>query len=59
MPSVCPSSVYWILSYIRLTHAGEALQLHAVDKKPYFLIQVVQELVSVLQSHIHVRLNVQ
>ena len=28
---------------------GEALQLHAVYKKPYFLLQVMQESVSVLQ----------
>ena len=28
---------------------GEALQLHAVYKKPYFLLQVTQESVSVLQ----------
>ena len=28
---------------------GEALQLHAVYKKPYFLLQVTRESVSVLQ----------
>ena len=28
---------------------GEALQLHAVYKKPYYLLQVTQESVSVLQ----------
>ena len=28
---------------------GEALQLHAVCKKPYFLLQVTQESISVLQ----------
>ena len=28
---------------------GEALQLHAVYKKPYFLLQVMRESVSVLQ----------
>ena len=28
---------------------GEALQLHAVYKKPYILIQVTREFVSVLQ----------
>ena len=28
---------------------GEALQLHAVCKKPYFLLQVMRESVSVLQ----------
>ena len=28
---------------------GEALQLHAVYKKPYFLLQITQESVSVLQ----------
>ena len=28
---------------------GEALQLHGVYKKPYFLLQVTQESVSVLQ----------
>ena len=46
------------LSYIRLTHAGKALQLHAVYKKPYFLVQVVRESVSVLQVT-YVCLNVQ
>jgi len=40
---------------IRLTHVnvwesmGEALQLHTVYKKPYFLLQVTRESVSVLQ----------
>jgi len=40
---------------IRLTHVNvygsqwEALQLHAVYKKPYFLLQVTRESVSVLQ----------
>ena len=29
--------------------SGEALQLHAVYKKPYFLLQVTQEYVSVLE----------
>ena len=29
---------------------GEALQLHAVYKKPYFLLRVTQESVSVLQA---------
>ena len=28
---------------------GEALQLHTVYKKPYFLLQVKREFVSVLQ----------
>ena len=28
---------------------GKALQLHSVHKKPYFLLQVMQEFVSVLQ----------
>jgi len=28
---------------------GEALQLHAVYKKPYFLLQAMRESVSVLQ----------
>ena len=28
---------------------GKALQLHAVYKKPYFLLQVTQESISVLQ----------
>ena len=37
---------------------GEALQLHAVYKKPYFLLQVMRESVSVLQVTC-VRLNVQ
>ena len=32
---------------------GEALQLHAVYKKPYFLLQVAQESVSGTASHVH------
>ena len=32
---------------------GEALQLHAVYKKPYFFLQVMQESVSVL-SHMRI-----
>ena len=50
------SIVLWWYLYIiiRLTHAnvlvnGEALQLHAVYEKPYFVVQVTQESVSVLQ----------
>ena len=53
------SIVYWTaLSYV-LYHTsnsrecmgvnGEALQLHAVYKKPYFLLQVTQQSVSVLR----------
>ena len=33
---------------------GEALQLHTVYKKPYFLLQVMQESVSVLQVKLEV-----
>ena len=46
---------------------GEALQLHAVYKKPYFLLQITQESVSVLQvmresvsgtaSHMRIRIR--
>ena len=46
---------------------GEALQLHAVYKKPYYLLQVTQESVSVLQvmresvsgtaSHMRIRIR--
>ena len=32
---------------------GEGLQLHALDKKPYFLLQVMQESVSGTTSHVH------
>ena len=35
---------------------GEALQLHAVYKKPYFLLQVTRESVSVL-SHVRIRIR--
>ena len=31
---------------------GEALQLHAVYKKPYFLLQVTRESVSGTTSHV-------
>ena len=33
---------------------GEALQLHAVYKKPYFLLQVMRESVSGTTSHVRV-----
>ena len=46
---------------------GEALQLHAVYKKPYFLLQVTRESVSVLKvtqesisgttSHVRIRIR--
>ena len=32
---------------------GEGLQLHALDKKPYFLLQVMQESVSGTTSRVH------
>ena len=36
---------------------GEALQLHAVYKKPYFLLQVTRESVSVTASHARIRIR--
>ena len=50
---------FFIVLYILFYHTsnsrecmgvnGEALQLHAVYKKPYFLLEVTRESVSVLQ----------
>ena len=36
---------------------GEALQLHAVYKKPYFLLQVTRESVSGTASHARIRIR--
>jgi len=36
---------------------GEALQLHSVYKKPYFLLQVTRESVSDTASHVRIRIR--
>ena len=55
---------YHAHNIIRLTQAnvwesgnGEALQLHAVDEKPYSLLQVTQESISGITSHVCKRLT--